>query len=294
MTATSQTNKPAIQPRENLNFKFDEGIPRFWFGGSAYKTRVVDGFQLAFPEGEKYFITSVRHFRDQVTDATLRDEIRDFIRQEGQHGMMHHAFNAVLKSQGLPVEKILKREKGNLERMTREFSPKFNLALTAAFEHFTALLAETFFENKAVMADAHPTVRALMGWHAVEEMEHRAVAFDVYQKAANGNYWMRIWAMTLAVLKVFFALYKLSDQLLAADGFRWYQRVGMHVSHLPWLLGPRKGVFTKMLPSLLAYFKPGFHPSQQAIVHNYDAWLAAYEQSGDPLIAGEAFFQAAH
>jgi uncharacterized protein len=294
MTITAHTNKPAIQPREKLDFKFEDGIPRFWFGGSAYKTRVVDGFQLAFPEGEKYFITSVRHFRDQVIDPVLRDEIRDFIRQEGQHGLMHHAFNSVLKNQGLPVETILKREKGNLERMSREFSPKFNLALTAAFEHFTALLAETFFENKSVMADAHPTVRALMGWHAVEEMEHRSVAFDVYQKAAKGGYWMRVWAMTLAVLKVFFALYKLSDQLLAADGYKWYKRLGMHISHLPWLLGPRKGVFTKMLPSLLAYYKPSFHPNQQPIVHNYDAWVSAYDRSGDPLIAGEAFFQAAN
>lgn len=294
MNKPTQPHKPPIQPREKLDFRFAQGVPRFWYGGNAYKTRVVDGFQLAFPEGEKYFITSVRRFRDAVTDPALRDEIRDFIRQEGQHGLMHLEFNRLLSAQGMPVDKILNREKGNLDRMSTRFSPTFNLALTAAFEHFTALLAETFFKHKWVMADAHPTVRALMGWHAIEEMEHRAVAFDVYTKVAKGSYAMRIAAMTLAVIKVFLALYKLCDEMLAADGFNWRQRLGMHLRHLPWLFGPRKGVFTSMLPSLLAYYKPGFHPHQQAVIHNYSDWVKSFDETGDPIKAGEALYQAAY
>ncbi|MCZ8015222.1 MAG: metal-dependent hydrolase [Limnobacter sp.] len=282
-----------IKPREQLDFKLNNEIPKYWFRGDAYKTRIVDGFQLAFPEGERYFITSVRFFRDMVQDPQLQEDIRCFIRQEGQHGMMHTAFNKVLAEQGMPVEKILKREKGNLDRMTRQYSPRFNLALTAAFEHFTALMAETFFARKDVMAGAHPRVRALMGWHAIEEMEHRAVAFDVYQKAAKGGYWMRVMAMTLAVVKVFIALYKLTDEMLVADGFKLGKRLTMHLKNLPWLFGPRKGVFSSMLPNLLAYYKPGFHPNQQAVIHNYPAWIAAYEQSNDPLLAGEALYQAA-
>lgn len=283
-----------IKPRESLDFKFDGDIPRFWFGGDAYKTRMVDGFQLAFPEGERYFITSVRHFRDQVTDPQQLEDIRCFIRQEGQHGMMHMAFNKVLEAQGMPVATILKREKANLTKMSKDYSPTFNLALTAAFEHFTALMAETFFADKSVMATAHPKVRALMGWHAIEEMEHRSVAFDVYKQVAKGGYFMRVGSMTLAVLKVFIALFRLTDELLAADGFSFSKRLGMHLRNLPWLFGPRKGVFSAMLPNLLAYYKPSFHPDQQPVVHNYPAWIRVYDESGDVLKAGEAFYQAAH
>ena len=285
---------PAIEKRSHLDFGFDDKIPRFWFGGSPYKTRIVDGFQLAFPEGEKYFITSVRAFRDQVTDPQQMEDIRSFIWQEGQHGMMHHAFNKLLARQGIPVEQILSVERQKLEKKSRSHSAHFNLAQTAALEHFTALMAETFFSHRDVMQDAHPKVRALMGWHAIEEMEHRAVAFDVYVQVAKGGYWMRIGAMAQATVDVFAALYTLCDQMLKADGFSLRQRLLMHIKHLPWLFGPRKGVFTKMLPKLLAYYKPDFHPNQDAVIHNYAVWVEAFNRTSDPLVAGEAFYQAGY
>ena len=104
---------------------------------------------------------------------------------------------------------------------------------------------------------------------------------------------MRAMAMTLAVIKVFVALCKLTDEMLAADGFTLSKRLVMHITNLPRLFGPRKGVFSHMLPNLLAYYKPGFHPNQQEIIHNYPAWVANYEQNKDPLLAGEALYQAA-
>lgn len=281
-----------ITPRENLNFEFDDSIPRYWFAGDPYKTRVVDGFQLSFPDGERYFITSVRAFKDQITDVTLLKDVKDFIRQEGQHGMLHASFNKILQAQGMPVESIIKQEKKELEMMTKKFSPKFNLALTAAFEHFTAMLAETFFAKKEVMQNANPKVRALMAWHAVEEMEHRSVAFDVYQKAANGDYATRVFAMTLALIKVFFAIYQLTDALLKADGFTTNQRLKMHLKNVGWLFGTR-GIFSSMLGKLALYYKPGFHPSHIPVVHNYDAWLAEYTVSANPLRAAEAMLRQA-
>ncbi|HAK13838.1 MAG TPA: metal-dependent hydrolase, partial [Acinetobacter radioresistens] len=58
--------------RSHLNFKLNE-IPRFWFGGDPFITRMFDALSLTFPDGERYFIQSVRLFRDQITDPELKN-----------------------------------------------------------------------------------------------------------------------------------------------------------------------------------------------------------------------------
>lgn len=108
------TSIPNIVPREKLQFGLDRDIPQYWLGGDAFKTRFCDAMSTIFPEGERYFISCVRDFRDQVTDPQLQQEIKDFIRQEGQHGMIHRQFNArTSKPKVLDVDK--------LERLTGQF-----------------------------------------------------------------------------------------------------------------------------------------------------------------------------
>lgn len=282
-----------VSAREKIDFKLDDSIPRWWFAGDAYKTRVVDGFQLTFPDGERYFISSVRNFRDGVDDPALLADVKGFIRQEGQHGMQHMAFNELLKKQGVPVNAILRYERQALELMQQTLSPRFNLALTAAFEHFTALLADTFFAKKATLEGADERVRALLGWHAIEEMEHRHVAFDVYVKSAKGGYLMRVGAMSLATVMVVIAMYRLCDILLQTDGFSLRQRLTLHVKNLPWLFG-RKGLLTSMVPRIARYYSPSFHPSKEADLHNYPAWLEAWNETADPVAALRAMYAAAH
>src|SRR5690606_15705229 len=85
--------------RSNLDFKLNE-VPRFWFGDDPFITRMFDALSLTFPDGERYFIQSVRLFRDQITDPELKRRVADFIRQEAQHGIAHEKMNQVLKDQG--------------------------------------------------------------------------------------------------------------------------------------------------------------------------------------------------
>ncbi len=283
-----------IVPRENLDFGLDASIPRCWYRGDAYKSRYVDAVQLSFPDGERYFISCVRAFRDQITDAALQVAVRDFIRQEGQHGMAHTRYNQLLEAQGLPIEALLEQIKALLARRMREYSPQFNLAMTAAAEHFTAMLAEAFFAKVCTTEGMNPRIRAMLAWHAIEEMEHKAVTFDVMRKVAKVGYWKRVAAMVVFTKDILGLSYSITNRMLKADGYTAPQRLWLSIKNLPWLYGPRKGVFGSLTLKLLAYFRPGFHPNDQPVIHNYRSWVDAYERTGSPAIACDALLAAAH
>ena len=60
-------------------------------------------------------------------------------------------------------------------------SPLARLAATVALEHLTAILAAALLDGRSgSLAGADPRVAELWRWHAVEETEHKSVAFDVY------------------------------------------------------------------------------------------------------------------
>lgn len=277
--------------RSNLDFKLSE-IPRFWFGNDPFLTRMFDALSLTFPDGERYFIQSVRLFRDQITDPQLQKRVADFIRQEAQHGIAHDTMNQLMKQQGMPVEQFIKRLNKIFKFELEQRSAEYNIAMTAAAEHLTALMAETFCSRQEVLGSAHPYVRALFIWHAIEEMEHRDVAFDVMKDVAKVDENLRkftlIWT---SALMTGFTLYR-ANVMLKHDGFSLMQRVQMNIKGLPWFFG-RQGNLTRMGKPYRDWFKRDFHPSQHPVVQNYDVWLKVYNETQDPIQAANAFWQAA-
>lgn len=293
MQQRAQDNAKALVARENLDFGLDGDLPRWWYEGNPYKSRAIDALQAAFPDGERYFISCVRAFRDQITDPRLQAEVKVFMRQEGQHGLVHSAYNRRLQEQGMDVRSIVKFITWFNAWSDKRFSKEFNLALTAAFEHFTAMLAEIFFVKKSTMAGADARLRAMMAWHAVEEMEHKAVAFDVMQQVAKVGYVKRCTAMVFVIVFLSYFTLRFTNRLLKNDGFSRGERLRMMIQCRWWLYG-YKGVISSHLGTLLAYFKPGFHPWQQKAIHNYDAWVSTYERTGNPMEAGDALYKAAY
>ena len=276
--------------RTNLDFKLAD-VPRYWFAGDPFLTRMFDALSLTFPDGERYFIQSVRLFRDQIQDPDLKQRVADFIRQEAQHGIAHDKMNQVMKDQGMPVDQFIQRLNKVFKFELKYRSPQYNIAMTAAAEHLTALMAETFYGEKDTLQDAHPYVRALFAWHAIEEMEHRDVAFDVMQQVGNVHEVTRKMALVLTTGLMFgFTLYR-ANVMLKCDGFNRTQRLKMNVRGLQWLFG-KQGKLRKMQSQYRDWFKPDFHPSQHPIIAQYDVWLDTLAQTGDPIQAGEAFWQA--
>lgn len=290
MTKTAQ---PDIEARKDLDFGLDENTPKYWHSNDPFKTRIHDALQSTFPEGERYFISCIRAFRDRIKDPKLQHEVKEFTVQEAQHGIAHTTYNKLLEKQGMPMERLLAFHKDKTRGDEKRFSPEFNLALTASFEHFTALLADAYFSRKETTAGMDPKMKALFAWHAIEEMEHRSVAFNVMQSVAKVGYFKRSYAMIYGTWMVMYFMFSLSDEMLKADGFSKWQRRKMFFKNLNWMFG-YKGILSSFTPSLLRYFKPGFHPEEIPVIHNYPNWVEAYNESGNPHKACEALIAAAH
>ena len=277
--------------RTHLNFKLNE-VPRYWFGGDPFRTRMFDALSLTFPDGERYFIQSVRLFRDQIQDPDLQQRVADFIKQEAQHGMAHDKMNQVMRDQGMPVDAFIRRLNKIFKFELSKRSPQYNIAMTAAAEHLTALMAETFFNQKKTLQDAHPYVRALFAWHAIEEMEHRDVAFDVMKQVGHVPETTRKFALAFTtVMMLGFTTYR-ADVMLKYDGFNRVERLQMMAKGLPWFFG-KKGILSRMRQQYLDWFNPNFHPSQHPVIAQYDIWVNTLAETDDPIAAGEAFWQAA-
>lgn len=176
-------------------------IPRHWFANVALFTHISNGVNLLFPAGERFFVRSVRHFEDRIDDPILKAQIKGFYGQEGRHAKAHEDVIELLRKQGYEVDAFLSFYEsfafGVLERIT---SPQLHLAATAAAEHFTAILAEGALERRVLDA-AHPAMRDLLFWHAAEEIEHKAVAFDVLQAVAP-SYPLRLAGLAYATFSL--------------------------------------------------------------------------------------------
>lgn len=275
-----------ITPRKGPDFGLDGDIPKYWFGGDAFKTRFFDAMSLLFPEGEKFFIACVRDYRDQPTDPALQAQVKDFIYQEGQHGMVHTRFNDRLKAQGIAVDKILQRQKDIMFGFFRGHLPRvYTLGQTAAAEHMTALMAHGFFA-KGLFDDADPRIRAMYAWHAIEEIEHKAVAFDVFRKVAKGGYFTRILSMLQVSLSFPLHVFMIMSHMFRVDGVK--NRLRVWLRGLWWLYGPG-GLYPRLMPHYLVYFKPGFHPWKYGDMSVYRQWVDAYARShGDAVAASDA------
>lgn len=173
-------------------------LPRHWMANNATATAISNGVNLLFPHGERFFVRSVNHFRDQIDDPALRAAIKGFFGQEGRHAHAHDELNAIMRTQGFEVDRFLDRYKRLSSWLEAHTPPKLNLAVTAAAEHFTAILAEGAFSQN-MLDQAAPAMRQLLAWHAAEEIEHRAVAFDVLQ-AIDPSYALRIAGLIYATI----------------------------------------------------------------------------------------------
>ena len=253
-----KVNNSDIQPRR-MDFEFDTDIPRYWFAGDQFKTMLLSALSCTFPEGERFFVRSVRHYQKGVSNSKLKEEVKGFIGQEAHHGNEHEAFNGFLREKGIPTDIVEEFVLKGLKWQGKFLSPERQLAKTCALEHFTAMLAEMILENPEFIEGMDERLVPLWLWHAVEESEHKSVAFDVYQDQVD-NYWIRVSEMAITTIEFAgFTAFHIFQLRNAMDDKTDWRSVA---SGLNWLVG-RKGWLNKLRPAYLAYFKRDFHPSKR-------------------------------
>ena len=265
------SNAEWVIPTRRISFEESlADMPRhFAAGGNVVSSHVLANLSSLFPDGEDYFVRSVRHYRDQITDPVLKKQVNGFIGQEAMHGREHRVFNSKLAEVGYPTKRIERFTRWGLEARSKHAPAAANLALTAALEHFTATLAALVLRNEE-MRDAigHEAVRGLFEWHALEESEHKAVAFDVY-RAVGASETLRIWTMKFTRVGFMVALTIQVLLSMAGDpGARSLRRLRRDWKEFRKLPLMRREVWQ----TLKDYDRRDFHPDDDDTIELVEQW----------------------
>jgi len=257
-----------------MRFPFEDGFPRDYFGGSAFKSRFFAALSTAFEPGEAFFIDSARAMREHIDDPALTEELKVFCQQEGHHTAQHVKFNRMVADHGLNMARCQRRYTRGLDRARRRADAPTQLAITCALEHFTSAGAHVLLSQPRHLESMDPGVRALWQWHAVEEIEHKATCHDIYATACPG-YFRRVTTMIGAWFGILaIALINTAD-MLHADGklFAWKD----NLAGLYKVFGPG-GLVPSLVPAFLSYLRPSFHPWDVDDTDLLAEWAAQNQQ----------------
>ena len=247
-------------------------MARWWCNGDPVATAWMNALSATFPRGEAMFIDAVKAFRDGAPPR-LEAEIRAFVRQEVNHTREHVAFNKAAAESGYDLSRIDARVDG-LIALARSRPPLAQLAVTMALEHFTAMFAHEFLKRPHAMFDPGVEQADIWRWHAVEEIEHKGVAYDTWLHATrHWGRWKR-WrtkALTMLLVTRNFVRNRTTDalDLLAQDGITGWRARRLLFAYL---FG-KPGVLRRIFPAWFAYFLPGFHPwnrDDRALIARYE------------------------
>jgi uncharacterized protein len=268
ITAAQMASAVEIVPRK-FNGGFPGDIPRYWFRQNPILTNMLNTYTILVPDNEHYYMRNIRRTFESLKDSGLKARVRNFIQQEGQHGVAHQRYWENLTAQGLRFRGFLKLTGLLSYRFLEALFPlSMQLSVIAGVEHINAYMGHIFLEND-LLKEADPRKRLLFAWHFAEEIEHKEVAYDVFQEI-SGSYLLRIVGMLLSA--PLFYLFSLMGTVYFS--WQWGKLLSAR-SWYGWLsflfIGEKVGF--KSLYYLLLYFKPGFHPSQIADHHLAKAFL---------------------
>jgi len=265
---------PVITPRtvrtRRIAFEYPpERLPRHFVSGDLVMSHVVSVLSSLFPEGEDFFVRTVRNYSTKITDPELKSQVAGFIGQEVTHGREHRHFNERLAAMGYPTRSGDRRTRRGLRFMEKVLPRRSQLAITAALEHYTATLAEVLLDDPEAQAMFDiEEVRSMFEWHALEENEHKSVAFDVYQTVC-GDHLRRIWVMRFVTVGFLFGtisgtLLSLALDRASYNPFRLFPSL-WRLRRSPWL---QPAVFRQIKD----YNRPGFHPDDHDTTALVQEW----------------------
>ena len=265
--ATRMPRGGPIRPR-HPTFDLEEALAGDWNGGNAFRTAFFNAMSLSFPSGERFFIDAVREHEEEIRDPALREAVRGFIGQEAVHRRVHAAYNETFcRQRGYDLDELEGPFLEAVRWSEENLSPLARLAATVALEHLTAILAAALLDGRSgSLAGAEPRVAELWRWYAVEETEHKSVAFDVY--AVSGGCPKRL-RQTL----------KYATFNFLRDNFRAVRTMLRHDGHGPgvfaggmWYLFGWPGILRRLVPDWSTFLRRDFDPPKEGDADLVDGW----------------------
>ncbi|MGE4349208.1 MAG: metal-dependent hydrolase [Candidatus Berkiella sp.] len=272
-SAAEQSSTQQIEVRR-LRFGLSYELPKYWNNGDDVKTYIFNAIALLAPAFERLAITSVLPYRENIQDPVLKQQVQGFIGQESAHGSEFIRMQCLLKNQGYNPKQIEKLNIDRFKALAQKFSPEMHLSFTLAAEHVTAVISDLLLTEKTWLSGAPKEMAALWRWHAIEEIDHKAVVFDLY-KAVGGSYWVRVKGMLLMTFVLWMYLTRnyahlaKTDKKLLSPKF-WFKTV--------WILWGRPGFMRKQLKSYFGYFMPNFHPWRKNNYHLIKRFKEVYAE----------------
>jgi len=277
----SSSKKPDAKIRK-VNFQFEKPFPKHWYNNNPIATHFMNAQHLAFPDGEKFFIRSVKAFADiYKNNPELKRRVNNFIGQEGTHYAEHQKFWDIMESQDIEPMKFVdvfrKTAWNGLEKSARKnlnknrFADKLCLSITVGLEHYTAMLAESGILNKEITERMPAEMKDLFMWHAAEEIEHKAIPFDVL-KAVDDSYALRVGGMAIASWGLWFYLGLGTVMLTANDKDIKTKDIPKYT--FEFLYNFRKSFGGTISKQFGQYFRKDFHPDQIENYHLAEELLA--------------------
>jgi predicted metal-dependent hydrolase len=274
-----------------VNIDFESARSDGWPLDRRSAEELLNALSFVLPAGERYFIESVQHYLDRITDPILKEQAKLFIYQEAMHSKEHARCNQVLMEAHPYGDRIAKFTESGLNLNRRLMPRASQLAFSCAWEHFTAMLADGVLARQvSFLARTHPVFATLWMWHAAEETEHKAVCFDVYQHIFGKgvvSYLHRVTVMLLATVLFF---------ITATVGIRQIQKGYRNQQAHPAVAASTDGPSTehpKDMPSLwfllsrvvflrlyFDYYRPTFHPWNHDNAHLVAEWKERYRGFG--------------
>ncbi|MDE0747803.1 MAG: metal-dependent hydrolase [Porticoccaceae bacterium] len=262
-----------------VNFDLKQALATDWADNDPFVTAIFNAMSISFPSGEKNFIDSVRTYEKQINDEKLLKDIKGFYKQEGIHSREHRKYNKTLCEQrGYNLQELegvylrrIKTAKSN-PRVTN----KVLLASTVAVEHFTASFGETFLEGR-ILKNVEGPIGDLWRWHALEELEHKSVAFDVYSQI-GGSYKLRKTIMRIAMVTLLKDSLTVALKMLRHDKQLWKWHT---FKSLTKLLFFKDGFVRLHATAYKDFFREDFHPWDS----DNRALLVYWQQKLEPIMA---------
>lgn len=271
---TDLETTPASVELHPRRVRFDwEDTPLHWVPGDPFTTHLLNVLHMLLPGGERWFVHVYKQALPLIRDDRLYAEVKGFMGQEGTHAVAHQRVLDHLKEQGVDPQPYVEQVEWLFTKLlgddavppigkARDWWLMERIAIIAAIEHFTAVLGQWILRSEGLdQAGADPVMLDLLRWHGAEEVEHRSVAYDVFNHL-DGGYGRRLRAMAATVPVMTWLWQSGVKYLVTADPTIPRAR--------PRMRDLRRAIRADMFPTLRElgvaiprYLRPRFHPSQE-------------------------------